>query len=415
MPYRVVVTGLGAVTALGLNAETTWENLVKGVSGVAPITLFDATDFAVKVAAEVKGFDAEALLGRREARRRDRFQQFATLAGHEAIRRAGLEITPQIADQVGVVVGTAIGGLWTYEEQSQVLRESGPRRLSPFAIPMILIDTTPGVLAIDLGAKGPNFGAVSACASASDAIGLAFRLIQRGDAKAVLTGGAEATVAPLGIGLFDRLGALSRCDAPPYAAPRPFDKERDGLVMGEGAAMLVLEELDLARARGATILAEVAGYAATADATHITAPDPHGTGGAKAMAGALADAGLKPEQVDYINAHGTATELNDRIETAAIKTVFGAHAYRLAVSATKSMTGHMMGATAAVEALVCVRAIIDGVIPPTLNYRTPDPDCDLDYVPNQARRQPVRVALSNAFGFGGHNSTLIFKACESHG
>ncbi len=314
---------------------------------------------------------------------------------------------------MGVITGSAIGGLWTYEEQSATLRQHGPRRLSPFAIPMILIDTAAGVLSIDLGAKGPNFSTVSACAAASDAIGQAFRLIQRGDAWAVLTGGAEATVAPLGIGLFDRMGALSRCDAPPYAVPKPFDQERDGLVMGEGAAMLVLESLEFARARGARILAEVVGYGATADATHITAPDPQGSGGARAMALALADAGLRPEQVDYINAHGTATALNDPTETAAIKTVFGAHAYRLAVSSTKSMTGHMMGATGAVEALVCVRAITDGVIPPTINYHTPDPECDLDYVPNQARRRPVRVALSNAFGFGGHNSTLIFKAFEA--
>ena len=412
-PHRVVVTGLGAVTPVGLDAETTWQNLVAGVSGVAPITLFDPRDMAVKVAAEVKGFDPKALLGPREARRRDRFQQFATVAGHEAVRNAGLEITPDIAERVGVITGSAIGGLWTYEEQSATLRQHGPRRLSPFAIPMILIDTAAGVLSIDLGAKGPNFSTVSACAAASDAIGQAFRLIQRGDAWAVLTGGAEATVAPLGIGLFDRMGALSRCDAPPYAVPKPFDQERDGLVMGEGAAMLVLESLEFARARGARILAEVVGYGATADATHITAPDPQGSGGARAMALALADAGLRPEQVDYINAHGTATALNDPTETAAIKTVFGAHAYRLAVSSTKSMTGHMMGATGAVEALVCVRAITDGVIPPTINYHTPDPECDLDYVPNQARRRPVRVALSNAFGFGGHNSTLIFKAFEA--
>jgi beta-ketoacyl-acyl-carrier-protein synthase II len=412
MRHRVVVTGLGAITAVGLDAESTWANLSAGVSGVAPITLFDCSDFAVKVAAEVKDFDPTATLGRRKARRLDRTQQLANVAGHEAVRHAGLEISDAIADQVGVITGSAIGGLWTYEAQSEVLRQHGLRRLSPFAIPMILIDTAAGLLSIDLGAKGPNFSTVSACASATDAIGQAFRTVQRGDARAVITGGTEATVAPLGIGLFDRLGALCRRNEPPYAVPQPFDKERDGLVMGEGAAILVLEELEFARKRGARILAEIVGYGVTADASHITAPDPQGSGGAKAMACALTDAAISPDQVDYVNAHGTATELNDRIETAAIKTVFGEHAYRLAISSTKSMTGHMMGATGAVEALACVRAISDGIIPPTINYRTPDPDCDLDYVPNVARQQPVRVAISNSFGFGGHNSTLAFKAFE---
>lgn len=412
MRQRVVVTGLGAITAVGLDAESTWASLSAGVSGVAPITLFDSRDFAVKVAAEVKDFDPTAALGRRKARRLDRTQQLANVAGHEAVRHAGLEISDAIADQVGVITGSAIGGLWTYEAQSEVLRQHGLRRLSPFAIPMILIDTAAGLLSIDLGAKGPNFSTVSACASATDAIGQAFRTIQRGDARVMITGGTEATIAPLGIGLFDRLGALCRRNEPPYAVPQPFDKERDGLVMGEGAAMLVFEELEFARKRGARILAEVVGYGVTADASHITAPDPQGSGGAKAMACALADAAISPDQVDYINAHGTATELNDRIETAAIKTVFGEHAYRLAVSSTKSMTGHMMGATGAVEALACVRAISDGIIPPTINYRTPDPDCDLDYVTNVPRHQPVRVAISNSFGFGGHNSTLAFKAFE---
>jgi 3-oxoacyl-[acyl-carrier-protein] synthase II len=277
---------------------------------------------------------------------------------------------------------------------------------------MILIDIAAGALSIDLGARGPNFSTVSACAAAADAIGQAFRIIQRGDAQVMIAGGSEATIAPLGIGLFDQLGALCRRNETPQAVPQPFDKERDGLVMGEGAAMLVLEESEFARARGAHILAEIVGYSATADSTHITAPDPQGAGGAKAMARALADAGLSPDQVDYINAHGTATELNDQIETAAIKTVFGEHAYRLAVSSTKSMTGHMMGATGAVEALVCVRAVSDGVIPPTINYHTPDPACDLDCVPNKARRQPVRLAISNSFGFGGHNNTLAFKSYE---
>jgi beta-ketoacyl-acyl-carrier-protein synthase II len=412
MTRRVVVTGLGAITPVGLDAETTWANLTAGVSGVAPITLFDTTDYAVKIAAEVKDFDPVERLGRRDARRRDRFQQFAALAGYEAVRHAGLEITDDIADRVGVVTGTSIGGLSTYENQSEVLRHSGPRRLSPFAISMILIDTAAAVLSIDLGAKGPNFGTVSACAAAADAIGQAFRIIQRGEARAMITGGAEATIAPLGIGLFDRLGALCRRNETPRAVPQPFDYDRDGLVMGEGAAMLVLEELEFARARGARILAEIVGYGATADATHITAPDEKGTGGAKAMARALADADLSPDQVDYINAHGTATKLNDRVETTAIKSVFGEHAYRLAISSTKSMTGHMMGATGAVEALVCVRVITTGVIPPTINYRTPDPACDLDYLPNTARLETVRVALSNAFGFGGHNSTLVFKAFE---
>jgi len=413
MKHRVVVTGLGAVTPLGLDVPTTWEAMIAGRSGVDYITLFDASDFAVQIAAEVKNFDPSQYLSRREVRRRDRFEHFAAVAAQEAVAHAGLEINDHNADQVGIIIGSAIGGLWTYEAQSHTLWTRGPRHLSPFAIPMIMVNGASGQLAIDLGVRGPNFAVVSACATGSDAIGQAFRILQRGDAQVMLAGGAEATVAPIGIGAFDRLGALSRRNDDPQSAPQPFDKERDGIVMGEGAAVLVLERLEHALERGATPLAELVGYGATADAYHIIAPAERGEGGAQAMRLALRDAGLRPEEVDYINAHGTATPLNDKAETEAIKTVFGEHAYRLAVSSTKSMTGHMMGATAAVEAMACVLALRDGVIPPTINYRTPDPECDLDYVPNQARRADLRVAMSNAFGFGGHNSVLIFKRWEA--
>lgn len=412
MTHRVVVTGIGAVSPVGLDAESSWRAIVAGQSGVGPITLFDARDFLVQIAAEVKGYDPTLSMEPKEARRRDRFEQMATTAAKEAIAQSGLVITEEESDSIAVIVGSAIGGVTTFENQVRTLVSEGPRRISPFAIPMLMPNGAPGIIAIDYGIRGPNYSPASACASGADAIGQAFELIRRGEVVAAITGGTEATITPVGIGGFDRTGAMSRRNDKPQSTPQPFDRNRDGLVMGEGAATLVLESLEHARARGAVILAEVVGYGATADATHVTAPAEGGIGGAKAMAKALAQARLEPEQVDYINAHGTATLLNDKYETMAIKRVFGEYAYRVPVSSTKSMTGHMMGATGALEAVFCIQAIRDGVIPPTINYETPDPECDLDYVPNEARRRRVDVALSNAFGFGGHNATLVFKRFE---
>jgi len=412
MTHRVVVTGIGAVSPVGLDAESSWRAIVAGQSGVGPITLFDARDFLVQIAAEVKGYDPTLSMEPKEARRRDRFEQMATTAAKEAIAQSGLAITEEESDSMAVIVGSAIGGVTTFENQVRTLVSEGPRRISPFAIPMLMPNGAPGIIAIDYGIRGPNYSPASACASGADAIGQAFELIRRGDVVAAITGGTEATITPVGIGGFDRTGAMSRRNDRPQSTPQPFDRNRDGLVMGEGAAILVLESLEHARARGAVILAEVVGYGATADATHVTAPAEGGIGGAKAMAKALAQARLRPEQVDYINAHGTATLLNDKYETMAIKRVFGEYAYKVPVSSTKSMTGHMMGATGALEAVFCIQAIRDGVVPPTINYETPDPECDLDYVPNEARHRHVDVALSNAFGFGGHNATLVFKRFE---
>ncbi|MER3544594.1 MAG: beta-ketoacyl-[acyl-carrier-protein] synthase II [Chloroflexota bacterium] len=409
MTQRVVVTGVGVVSPLGLDAESTWRAIVEGQSGVGPITLFDASNFLVQIAAEIKGYDPTRSMEPKEARRRDRYEQIATTAAQEAIAQSGLEITEEESDHIAVIVGSAIGGVTTFENQVRTLIHEGPRRISPFAIPMIMPNGASGLIAIDYGIRGPNYSPTSACASGADAIGQAFELIRRGQVVAAITGGAEATITPIGIGGFDRTGAMSRRNDPPYRTPAPFSGNRDGLVMGEGAAILVLESLEHAQARGAEILAEIVGYGATADATHVTAPAEGGIGQAKAMAKALEQARVCPDQVDYINAHGTATLLNDKFETMAIKHVFGEYAYKIPVSSTKSMTGHMMGATGALEAVFCVQAIRDGVIPPTINYEVPDPDCDLDYVPNEARQKRVDVALSNAFGFGGHNAVLVFR------
>lgn len=409
MTHRVVITGVGVVSPLGLDAESTWRAIIEGQSGVGPITLFDASNFLVQIAAEIKGYDPTRSMEPKEARRRDRYEQIATTAAQEAIAQAGLEITEEESDHIAVIVGSAIGGVTTFENQVRTLIHEGPRRISPFAIPMIMPNGASGLIAIDYGIRGPNYSPASACASGADAIGQAFELIRRGQVVAAITGGSEATITPIGIGGFDRTGAMSRRNAPPYRTPAPFSGSRDGLVMGEGAAILVLESLEHAQARGAEILAEIVGYGATADATHVTAPAEGGIGQAKAMAKALDQARVRPDEVDYINAHGTATLLNDKFETMAIKQVFGEHAYQIPVSSTKSMTGHMMGATGALEAVFCVQAIRDGVIPPTINYDTPDPDCDLDYVPNEARQKRVDIALSNAFGFGGHNAVLVFK------
>ncbi|HEX9796622.1 MAG TPA: beta-ketoacyl-ACP synthase II [Anaerolineales bacterium] len=410
MTKRVVITGVGVISPLGLTAEDTWRALTAGTSGVGPITQFDPENLLVKIACEVRGFEPTNYLDMRDARRRDRFEQFAAAATQEAMAQSGLQITPENAGRVGVIISSATGGINSFEEAMLTIFKEGPRRLSPFVIPMYMSNGASGMVAIDTGAKGPSFSVASACASGADGVGQAWTLLRAGVIDAAITGGSEATICEMGIGAFDRLGALSRQNDNYTKTPAPFDKSRDGLVMGEGCGILILETLDHAEARGATILAEMVGYSATADAFHITAPAEQGEGGSAAIVNALAIAGLKPEQVDYINAHGTGTDLNDVSETRAIKSALGDHAYRVAISSTKSMTGHMMGATGALEAIFCVKTIRSGVVPPTINLHDPDPECDLDYVPNQARQMPVRVAISNAFGFGGHNAVLAFQA-----
>ncbi len=405
---RVVVTGLGTISPLGLDFSTTWQNLIAGRSGAGPITLFDASNHKVRIAAEVKGFDPVARFGRREARKMDRFTQFALVAAQEAVAHAALSVERLDRDRIGVVMGSGIGGIGTTYQETQVYLQRGPR-VNPFLVPRILPDTGPGTIAIALGLRGPNLAVVTACASGTNAIGEAAHIIHRGDADVILAGGAEAAIVPLAMAGLEVVGALSTRNDEPTKASRPFDAQRDGFVMGEGAAFLVLEALEHAQARSAPILAEVVGYGSTCDAYHITAPAENGEGAALCMRNALRSADLQPEDIDYINAHGTSTPLNDKSETAAIKTVFGEHAYRIPVSSTKSMTGHLLGAAGALEAAICVQALQEGLIPPTINYEHPDPDCDLDYVPNQARRAEIRYAMSNSFGFGGHNATLIFR------
>lgn len=405
---RVVVTGIGAVTPLGNDAETTWKNIIAGQSGIDIVTRVNPDDFPAKVAAEVKDFDPSLFIDRREVRKMDRFTQFAVAAALMAVKDANLDIHESNAERVGVWVGSGIGGMETFEQQFEIFQQRGYRRVSPFFVPMMIPDMAAGQVSIILGAKGINSCTVTACATGANSIGDAFKVIQRGDADVMITGGTEAPITKMSFAGFCANTALST-NPDPKTASRPFDKNRDGFVMGEGAGIVVLEELEHALRRGAKIYAEIVGYGATADAYHITAPAPGGEGGVRAMRQALQDAGLKPEDIDYINAHGTSTEYNDKYETEAIKEVFGDHAYKLAVSSTKSMTGHLLGATGAVEAIFSVLAIRDGIIPPTINYETPDPECDLDYVPNEARKQDVRAVLSNSFGFGGHNATLIFK------
>ena len=410
MQERIVITGMGAVSPLGLSSEESWQNAINGISGVGPITLFDPSDFLVKFACEVKGFEPEKYMHAKEARRRDRVEQLATAAAQEALRQSGLEVEEAHAGRVGVIVSSAIGGLASLQEGVRVTIEENPRRVSPFLIPMLMSNGPAGLIAIDYGFKGPSFSVASACASGADGIGMAWMLLRAGVVDAVVSGAAEATITRLGVAAFDRLGAMSRRNEDYSMTPQPFDLNRDGLVMGEGAAVLILERESHARQRGAPILAELAGYASTADAFHITAPAEDGAGGAAAMRLAMQAAEVNPQDVDYINAHGTATPLNDASETRSIKTAFGDLAYNIPVSSTKSMTGHIMGATGALEAMFCVQAIRSGVIPPTAHYQTPDPQCDLDYVPNQAREKKVQVALSNSFGFGGHNAVLVLRA-----
>ncbi|GAB4529906.1 MAG: beta-ketoacyl-ACP synthase II [Anaerolineales bacterium] len=408
---KIVVTGMGLINALGKTVSESWQNIVRGKSGIGPITLFDASDWMVNYACEIKDFDPADYISRRDARRMDRYEQLAMIAAQEAMNDSGLVITPENASRVGVLVTSAIGGLESLQNAVYTLKDEGPRRVNPFVIPMMMPNGAAGLIAIRHGAKGPAMAVTSACASGNDSLGLAWSLMRSGVIDVAIAGASEATICAIGVGAFARMGALSQRDD--YSAtPQPFDSQRDGLVMGEGAAILILETESHARARGAHILAEFAGYAASADAHHITAPAEDGEGGARAMQLALESAGLTPTDVDYINAHGTGTPLNDAAETAAIKAVFGEYAYKLAVSSTKSMTGHMMGATGAVEAVYCVKAIQDGILPPTINYRTPDPVCDLDYVPNEARQAVVRVAMSNAFGFGGHNAVIVMRKYE---
>ena len=412
MRKHIVVTGLGAVTPLGNDVPTLWENLLAGRSGVGPITLFDPSHLDVRIAAEVKDFDPVALFGLREARRNDRFTLFALEAARQAVDDAGLQFEGQDGQDAGVFIGTAIGGIHTLLKNYDILHKSGPGRVSPFMAPMMMPNAASGVVAIHHGLRGPNLCVASACATGSHAIGEAAEVVRRGHADVMICGGSEAVIHSLSLAAFKNMGAVSTRNDEPERASRPFDAGRDGFVMGEGAGVLVLESLEHARQRGARIYCELAGYGATADAWHVTAPEEAGQGAAGAMERALRDAGLACEEVDYINAHGTSTLLNDPIETRAIRTVFGSHADRLVVSATKSMLGHLMGAAGAVEAIVCAKSLETGWVHPTLNYETPDPECDLDYVPNQARRIEPRVVLSNSFGFGGHNGCLAIRRWE---
>ncbi|MGQ9497313.1 MAG: beta-ketoacyl-ACP synthase II [Desulfotomaculales bacterium] len=410
---RVVITGMGVISPVGTGLDTFWSALVNGVSGVREITRFDASRYRTRIAAEVADFVPENYLDRKESRRMDRFTQFAVACAVMAVEDARLDLARVEKERIGVIFGSGIGGIQTLEEQANILLTRGPDRVSPFFVPMMISNMAAGQIAMTFGFQGPNFTLVSACASSNHAIGDAFKIIQSGTADVIITGGAEAAITPLALAGFCAMKATSTRNEEPARASRPFDAERDGFVMGEGAAALVLEGEEHAKRRGARIYAEICGYGTSCDAYHITAPDPEGTGAARAMANAIADAGLRPEDIDYINAHGTSTPLNDRVETAAIKRVFGDHAYRLAVSSTKSMTGHLLGAAGGLEAVASVLTIFHQVIPPTINYEFPDPECDLDYVPNKARPARIRAVLSNGFGFGGQNASLIFRHLEA--
>ena len=412
MRKRVVVTGLGCISPLGNNMPETWDAIVAGKSGAGPITHFDASKHKTRFACEVKGFDGAALLGGKEVRRMDRFTQFAVVATLEAISRANLTIDDHNRDRVGVLIGTGIGGIGTLIEQVDAYRQKGPDRVSPFLVPMMIADNAAGSVAIRLGVRGPNGAHVTACATGSNAVGEGAEVIRRGAADIMLVGGSEASIVDVAMAGLNVMTALSTHNVDPAGASRPFDKNRDGFVMGEGAGILVLESLEYARARGAKILAEVSGYGNTDDAYHISAPAENGAGAALCMKIALEDAGLAPAEIGYINAHGTSTQLNDKSETAAIKTALGEQAYNIPVSSTKSMTGHLLGASGAIEAILCTQILQHGILPPTINYETPDPACDLDYVPNQARKAQPRHIMSNSFGFGGHNASVILSRFE---
>ncbi|MCX7984796.1 MAG: beta-ketoacyl-ACP synthase II [Bacteroidetes bacterium] len=409
---RVVVTGMGVITPLGLSVKEMWNALLEGKSGAGPITYFDTTAFETKFACEVKGFDPLNYMDRKVAQRVDLFTQYSLVAAQEAIADAQLKFEEEDRERVGVIFGSGIGGMWTYHKQFMAFVEGGPRRLSPFFIPMLIPDITAGRISMQYGLKGPNYAVVSACATSSHAIGDAAMLIQRGDADVIITGGGEASICPMGIGGFNALRALSTRNDAPEKASRPFDKERDGFVMGEGAGALVLEELSHALKRGAKIYAELAGIGFTADAHHITEPAPGGEGAVRSMRNAIRDAGLTIEEVDYINTHGTSTPVGDKAETSAIKTLFGERAKKLAVNSTKSMIGHLLGAAGVVESVVTIMSIQTNKVHPTINQEVPDPECDLNVIPNVAREWTVDVALNNTFGFGGHNATLLFKRFE---
>lgn len=406
---RVVVTGIGILCPVGRNASSTWEALIAGKSGIDYITLFDSEPFATKFAGEVKGFNPTDYVNRKQARHMDRFVQLAVAASSHAVKQAEIQITPGNQDNIGVIIGSGFGGLLTLSEQIRILRERGPDRVSPFLVPMLLADMASAQVSIVLGAKGPNLGTTSACSSGSDAIGTAYEIIRRGDAQAMLAGGSEAAVTPIGIAAFNALRVLSTRNSQPQLASRPFDAERDGFVLSEGAAVVVLEDISFAQRRGASILAEITGYGISSDAYHVTQPTEDGEGAVRAMQMALNKAGLATTEIDYINAHGTSTPLNDKMETRAIKAVFGDTACHIPISSTKSMMGHLLGGAGAVEAAICVMVIQHGIIPPTINLTHPDPECDLDYVPNIARQARVTTALSNSFGFGGHNSVLVLR------
>ena len=412
MKNRVVVTGIGIVSPLGLDRRSTWTSLIAGESGVAAIAAFDPEGYQTTIAAEVKDFEPEGIVGRKQARRMDRFVQLAAVAALEAVEHSGITISPSNHDRVSVMIASGIGGIITLSNQVGVLNQRGPSRISPFLVPMMLPDMASGQVSIMLGAKGPNYATVSACSSGADAIGQALEVLQEGDADVVLAGGAEAAVCPIGVAGFNACHALSTRNDDPQAASRPFDAERDGFVIGEGAAVLVMESLSSAVSRGATPIVEVVGYGSTADANHITQPAPEGEGAARAMKIAIRKAGLQPDEIDYVNAHGTSTPLNDKYETMAMKGVFDEYAYNIPISSTKSMTGHLLGASGALEAAISSLAIAEEIIPPTINLQNADPECDLNYTPNKSQRKRVNAAMSNSFGFGGHNASLTFRRYE---
>jgi 3-oxoacyl-[acyl-carrier-protein] synthase II len=406
---RVVVTGMGVVASLGHNVNDFWASIVAGKCGIDKVTLFDAKDYSCQIGAEVRGWDPAQHMDPKEVRRNDRYTHFGFCAAKQAIADAKLDMTVEDADRVGVIIGSGIGGMWTIENQHKVLLERGPRKVSPFMIPALISNMCGGLVAIELGARGPNFGVVSACSTATHAIGESLRMIRRGEADVMVCGGAEAAITPLAYAGFCSMKAMSTNNENPQKASRPFDLNRDGFIMGEGGAILVIESLEHALARGAHIYCELAGYAATCDAYHITSPDPDGKGLAQSMIKAMRDANVEPHQVDYINAHGTSTPYNDKFETIAIKKIFGDHARKVNISSTKSMTGHLLGAAGSIEAVISVKAIETGIVPPTINYETPDPDCDLDYTPNVKREAKIDTVLTDNLGFGGHNATLIFR------
>ncbi len=409
MKKRVVITGTGVITPVGIGTQKFWNAIKEGKSGIDQVSRIDYTKYTTQVAGEIRDFEPEQYIDKKEAKRMDRYTQFAVAAARMAVEDSGIDLEAVDKNRMGVILGSGIGGIETLEDQHEVLLNKGPERISPFFIPMMIANMAAGQIAIALGAKGVNETVVTACASGTNAVGDAFKCIQRGDADIVVTGGTEAPITPIAFAGFCSMKAMSRRNDDPKTASRPFDAERDGFVMSEGAGILIVEEYEHAVKRGANILAEIVGYGSTCDAYHITAPAPEGEGGARAMAMAVKDAGISPEEVGYINAHGTSTPLNDKLETEAIKTVFGEHAYKLAVSSTKSMTGHLLGAAGAIEAIISAYALKDGFLPPTINYTNPDPECDLDYVPNKGRNADIGYALSNSLGFGGHNATIVLK------